>query len=151
MKVTDEELLVLERLPIAANTGTDLEMARRNTAAIGRSIESLANLRSSIEDLLQATNHATMRTNGAIESLESSVDSTTDEIGSLRTSVELLHKTTRAMGAASTEAIGQLEASIKELRAATDTWSTWLTRLTIGLFGLTLLLVALTVAQVVNR
>jgi uncharacterized protein YoxC len=109
MKVTDDELLILARLPIAATVGVDLEMARRT---LTRTTAAIARLGESMETLRTATDQA---------------------------------------GTKTAAAVGQLEASIDALRESTDMWSTWLTRLTIGIFGLTLLLVVLAIAQVLNR
>ncbi len=72
-------------------------------------------------------------------------------VNELRTSVDMLHTTTQAASASTSEALRDLRDSINDLRNATDKWSTWLVRLTIGIFGLTLLLAALAIAQVVNR
>jgi hypothetical protein len=151
----------------------DAEMARRNIVATVGSIRAIEELQGSIGILRKATLDASERTTDAIRSLETSVDLTTGEVSSLERTVDRLHKTTQAAGASTTAAITQLDASIAdlhktteagsvattgaimqlntgiaELRTSTETWSRWLTRLTIGIFGLTAMLVVATLAPV---
>jgi hypothetical protein len=158
MKVRDDELVLLHRIGIDHHSSPDLEVsrrtidvevARRNIAASIQSSRAIGLLQVSIQELRKATVEASDRTRDAIKDLENSVDLTTSEVSDLQRTVEQqLHRTTQAASLATTEAISKLDASIAELRASTETWSRWLTRLTIGIFGLTTILVIVTLAPV---
>ena len=144
MKVTDEELIILNRLPIREVESVDLEMARRT---VTRTTEALALLGTSLDNLRKVTDEAATRTTDAIGSLESSVDLTTGEVRDLSLTVERLHDTTEAAGITTRAAMTQLDASIQGLRISGDRWSRRLTLLTIGLFALTVGLLAVAVGQ----
>jgi hypothetical protein len=157
MKVRDDELVLLHRIGIDHHSSPDLEVsrrtidvevARRNIAASIQSSRAIGLLQASIQELRKATLETSERTRDAIKDLENSVDLTTSEVSDLQRTVEQLHGTTQAASLATTEAISKLDASITELRASTETWSRWLTRLTIGIFGLTTILVVVTLAPI---
>jgi len=157
MKVRDDELVLLHRIGTDHHTLPDLdisrrtvdvEVARRNIAASVRSSQAIGLLQLSTQELRKATVEASDRTRDAIKDLESSVDMTTSEVSDLERTVDRLHKTTQDASVATTSAISKLDASIAELRTSTETWSRWLTRLTIGIFGLTAVLVVVTLTPV---
>ncbi len=121
---------------------------RRNVVATLQSSRAIGLLEMSVQELRRATVDASNRTRDAIKDLKNSVDLTTNEVRDLERTVEQLHTTTQAASLATTEAISKLDASIADLRSSTETWSGWLTRLTIGIFGLTAVLVVATLAPV---
>jgi hypothetical protein len=157
MKVRDDELVLLHRVGTdhrsspdldVSRRAVDVEVARRNIVATVQSSRSIGLLEMSIQEMRRATVDASNRTRDAINELENSVHLTTSEVSDLGRTVEQLHMTTQAASLATTEAISKLDSSIAELRTSTETWSRWLTRLTIGIFGLTAMLVVATLAPV---
>lgn len=70
-----------------------------------------------------------------------------EAIRELQRSIETLHLTTQAASVTSREAIGDLNTSIGQLRDSTDSWSRWLTRLTIAVMVFTAALVVVAIVQ----
>jgi hypothetical protein len=116
-KVRDDELPLLFNIGTNHYTLPDLDVSRR-TVAVEATRRSLASAKTSIA-----------------------------AIGRLRDSVEALATVTEGSSAVTVAALGHLQHSLDDLRASTNTWSRWLTRLTIAVMGLTALLVVLALAQ----
>jgi len=117
-KVRDDELPLLFTIGTNHYSLPDLDISRRTVAVEGNR-RSLASAKASIEAIRR-----------------------------LRENVEALTTVTERSSAATVAALGQLQHSLDDLRASTETWSRWLTRLTIGIFGLTAVLVLVTLAPV---
>jgi hypothetical protein len=73
MGVRDDELVLLEHLPLALNAS--IEMGRRNIASIVRSVEAIRDLQTSLGELRTATDTASVQTVAALGSLRQSIES----------------------------------------------------------------------------
>jgi len=116
-KVRDDELPLLFTIGTNHYTIPDLDVSRR-TVAVEATRRSLASAKTSLA-----------------------------AIGRLRDSVETLATVTERSSEATVAALGHLQQSLDDLRVSTNTWSRWLTRLTIAVMGLTAILVVLAFAQ----
>jgi hypothetical protein len=70
-----------------------------------------------------------------------------DAVHDLGSKLHDVQAATESASAKTIAALANLDQSIDRLRTATDTWSRWLTRLTIAICGFTLVLVVLGIAQ----
>jgi hypothetical protein len=117
-KVRDDELPLLFNIGIAHHAVDDVDVSRR-TVAVEVNRRSLAATKENIAALAR-----------------------------LNASVTALIATTDAASTNTAAALDRLNGSLETLRVATDSWSRWLTRLTIGVAIFTAALLVVAIVQV---
>jgi hypothetical protein len=80
--------------------------------------------------------------------VEQAIDRNLTALREMKTSLDNVRTATEASSAATVTALGQVHASLDSLRIATDSWSRWLTRLTIAVMVFTAALLVVAILQV---
>jgi hypothetical protein len=80
--------------------------------------------------------------------VEQAIDRNLTALSEVKTSLDNVRTATEASSAATVTALGQVHASLDSLRIATDSWSRWLTRLTIAVMVFTAALLVVAILQV---
>jgi hypothetical protein len=102
------------------------------------------------DDELVLLEHLSLPMNASIEMGRrniAAISKSVTAIHDLETSLQNLQAATESASAKTVTALANLGFSVENLRASTDALSRWLTRFTIAIWGLTLVLVVLGIAQ----